>query len=212
MVDFKLLATPRDERGKNAMRRLRRTGRVPGVFYGPRYKDIPLSVNVKELERALSTKRGLVNLDIEGVGEYEVIVREVQRDPASEKIQHIDLLGITRGEKITSTVPVKLLGTPIGVKEGGILEFVRRSLRIECLPKDLPEEVDLDVSQIAIGESIHVEDILVENVVILNNPKGAIATVIPPTVIKTEVEIAEEEAAEAEAEEEAEAEKESTEE
>ncbi len=194
------------------MRRLRRTGRVPGVFYGPRYKDIPLSVNVKELERALSTKRGLVNLDIEGVGEYEVIVREVQRDPASEKIQHIDLLGITRGEKITSTVPVKLLGTPIGVKEGGILEFVRRSLRIECLPKDLPEEVDLDVSQIAIGESIHVEDILVENVVILNNPKGAIATVIPPTVIKTEVEIAEEEAAEAEAEEEAEAEKESTEE
>lgn len=206
MVEFVLTAYPREDRGKNAMRRLRLQGVIPGIFYGQRYKATAISINQKDLERAVSSKRRLVNLNIEGVGNYEVIFREIQRDPASEKIQHIDLLGITRGEKIITTVPVRLVGTPIGVKEGGILEFVRRNLRIECFPKDMPDEIVVEVSSLPIGESIHVEDISVENVTILNNPKGAIAAVIPPTVIKIAAEV--EAAEEAELEEEAEADKE----
>ena len=206
MNEFKLTAIKRSEKGKNAMRRLRRNDLVPANFYGPHYDTTPIKVNIKDLERALSIKRGLVSLIIEGVGEYEVIFREIQRDPATDKIQHVDLLGITRGEKMTSAVPVELIGESIGVKEGGILESVRRNLRIECLPKHLPDKIEVDVSGMMIGDSIHVEEVVIENITILNNPKSVIVAVHPPTVIKAAVEEvvegeeAEEEAAEGEEE------------
>lgn len=197
--DNKLKAALRSERGKNAMRRLRRKGRIPAVFYGPRYEPISISVGAKELDQALSSQKGLVNLEIADKGDYEVIFREVQRDPLTEAVYHVDLLGITRGFKITSTVQVTILGTPIGVKtEGGILEVIKRELEIECLPKNLPERIEVDVSQIDIGESIHISDVALENVTILNDPRTTIATVVAPTVTKTMIEEAEAEGEEEE--------------
>lgn len=207
----KLIAVPRSQRGKSSARRLRAQGMVPAVFYGARYDSTPIAIKAKELEQALAHRKGLVNLIIEGTGEYEVVVREIQRDPTTEKIQHVDLLGITRGEKMISTVAIELVGEPVGVKEnGGILEFHSRYLEIECLPKNLPEKIVVDVSEIDIGESVHVEDLKVEYVDILNAPQTTIASVATPTVVKEVIEEVEEVAEEGEAaEEEGEAEEKS---
>ena len=209
MSENKLTAVNRTDRGKNAMRRLRKNGMIPAIFYGANYETAAIAVNHKELEASISHRKGLVNLEIEGHGEYEVIFREVQRDPMTDIVQHVDFLGITRGQKMTAKVPVVLNGTPVGVKtSGGILEFNRRQLEIECLPKDLPEKIDIDVSGLEIGDSIHVGDLNIETITILNSPKSTIALVAAPVVSKATLE---EEAAEAEGEvgEEAETEEES---
>jgi large subunit ribosomal protein L25 len=185
MTENILTAAIRLEKGKNANRRLRATGFVPAIFYGANYETTHLKLKTKDLEQVLSRRRGLVNLVIEGKGEFEVIVREVQRDPASDKIQHLDLMGITRGQKMTSTVIVQLVGEPIGVKTGGgVLELHSRHLQIECLPKDLPEQIEVDVSALKVGDAVHVEDLKLENITILHSPKTTIASVAAPTVIK----------------------------
>jgi large subunit ribosomal protein L25 len=173
---------------------MRKTGQIPGIFYGPNYENLLISLDVKELDRALSHRKSIINLIIEGKGEFEAIFRDVQRNPVSEKIEHVDLYGITSGHKIHATVPVKVIGIPFGVKNsGGILEVIRRELNVECLPKDLPEEVQLDVSRLNIGQSIHIEDIHLENIIILHSPKSAVATVVAPTVIKVEEKVVAEE-------------------
>lgn len=205
MAENSLSAVLRSERGKNEMHRLRSQGMIPAIFYGTNYENTPIAVNGKDLEQALAHRKGLVNLKIEGSGEYEVIFREIQRDPVTDKIQHVDFLGITRGVKMTSTVTVELTGEAVGVKSsGGILEFHRRHLDIECLPKDLPEKVVIDVTDIDIGDSIHVSDVEIENVTILNNPKSVIVSVAAPTISKAleeELEEGEEEGEEGEGEE-----------
>jgi large subunit ribosomal protein L25 len=181
----KIGATIRLPQSKREIHRLRKVGSIPGIFYGPNYENLMISLNQKELDRALSHRKSIINLAIEGKGEYEAIFREVQRNPVSEKIEHVDLLGITSGHKIHATVPVKVRGIPFGVKNsGGILEVIRRELNVECLPKDLPEEIELDVSHLNIGQSVHIEDIHWENITILHSPKSAVATVVAPTVIK----------------------------
>ena len=193
-------ANIRQETGKNAMRRLRRQGRIPAVFYSGRHEIAVLTISEKELERAIARRKGLVNLEIEGRGNFEVIFREIQRDPVTDRLKHVDLLGITHGVKITSVVPVEIVGISMGVKtSGGILEVIRRELEVECLPKDLPEKIQVDVSQIDIGESIHAGDLELENVVILLEPQATIVTVVAPTVIKAAAEAAEAEAGEEEA-------------
>ena len=186
MSENKLTAVSRSDRGKNAMRRLRKNGMVPAVFYGANYETMAVAVKTKELEASISHRRGLVNLEIEGQGNYEVVFREVQRDPMTDLIKHVDLLGITRGEKMTARVQVVLTGMPVGVKtSGGILEFNKRYLEIECFPKDLPENITLDVSGLDIGDSIHVEDLKLEAITILDSKKSTIALVAAPVVAKT---------------------------
>ena len=207
MAENKLNAIPRSERGKNEMHRLRVKGMIPAVFYGAHYENKPIAVNLRELEQALTRKKGLVNLSIEGTGDYEVLLREIQRDPVTDRIKHVDFMGITRGEKITATVSLVLKGEALGVKTaGGIIEINRRQLEIECLPKDLPDKIEVDVSGLEIGDSIHVEDLQVENIVFMDNPKTTILSVAAPTVLKTAKE-EEAEAAAAAATEEGEAEK-----
>ena len=181
----KIQAVVRTNRGKNAMRRLRNSGRIPANFYGPNYETIAIDIDAIKFDKALSKRKSLYNLSIAEKGEFEVIFREIQRDPVSEKIQHVDLYGITRGQKITSTVPIKVVGVPIGVRQsGGILEVIRRQIEVECLPKDIPEYIIIDVTDINVGESFHVGDIKVENVEFLLDEKMSIAAVVQPTVVK----------------------------
>ena len=184
-MDEKVLtASPRMEKGKNEMRRLRKRGFAPGVFYGANYDTTPITIGMKELEKALLNKQALINLKIDGVGEFEAIFRDIQRDPTTDKVNHVDMLGITRGQKINSVVNIELVGDAVGVKAGGILEAVRKQLRIECLPKDLPEKLVVDVSALEIGEAIHIRDLSYENITILNNPNSTVVNLHPPTVSK----------------------------
>jgi large subunit ribosomal protein L25 len=196
-----LNAQLRDGHGKNAARALRRSGRVPAVLYGGGAEARSLSVETLELERLLASISGentLIDLTIEGEATpARALIREVQRHPYKPIVLHLDFYAVRAGEKIRLQVPVRLIGTAVGVSvDGGVLDQVIYDLDIECLPADIPEAADLDVSQLAVGESLRVSDIALPNVTILNDAELSVVSVVPPTVAKT-VEEEEAEAAEA---------------
>ncbi len=202
MEHFILSAEKRDGIGKGVARKLRMKGFIPGVLYGPDTDPARLSVktvSVAAFIRKFGHSNRLIDLDLEG-DNRKVIIRELQRDPVSGALEHIDLYQVSMTRKLTLTVGVKLVGTPEGAKLGGILQHIVRDIEIACLPDDIPETIEVDVSHLEIGDSVHVSDIKVEKIDILIEQKRTIATVVPPTVVKTAAEEAAEKA-EAEGEE-----------
>ncbi len=209
MIDNNLYAVPREANGKGPARQIRLHGRIPGVFYYRSDQNVPFSVDSVDLLKILRGKHALINLNIEGLQPRECVVREIQRDPIEDDIIHIDLMGIKRGQKLTVTIPVRLIGVPVGVKTGGgILQSPMNELEIECLPKDIPSEIEVDVTDLEIGHSRHISDLDLPALKILHDPDELIASVVPPTVIREPVEEAVEEEAEEEEKGEEEAEKE----
>ncbi len=177
----------REERGKGAAKKLRREGFVPAVLYGGKHSSLPIKLPYPTVERlAERIERENILLEVtlkNGKGEetVEAVVKEVQRDPVTWKVIHMDLYEIVRGQKIAVTVPVHLIGKPVGVEMGGIIEHELRELEIECLPKDLPSSIDIDVSHLNIGDSIHVRDIKVgEGIRILEDPDATVLAIVAP--------------------------------
>jgi len=203
MAIVSLMSARRGDRGKGVARKLRAAGQVPGVFYGRGAPAIPLTIGTKELEGVLAGADGgnvIVDLKVDGAeaADRKAIIREVQRDPVAGSILHVDLMHISLTERITVEVPVVLVGVPVGVKDGGgILEYLLRDVEVECLPTDIPAHIDVDVSALAIGQSIHVSDLAADRVTILTELDRTVATVVPPTVLE-EVKPGEEVAAEPE--------------
>ena len=197
MAIVSLECARREEVGKGVARRLRAGGRVPAVFYGRGEDAIPLAVSLKELETVIHTADGsnvIVDLKVAGdVGkDRKALIREIQRDPVAGSILHLDLQHISLTERIVVQVPVVLIGTPVGVKDaGGILEHLLRDVEVECLPTDIPAKLEVDVSSLSIGDTLHVSDIQAERAMIKTEADRAIATVVPPTVLE-EVKPAEE--------------------
>ena len=143
----------------------------------------------------------LISLKLKGREEQECILKDVQFDPVSDEVVHFDLIGITRGEKIEIEVPVQLIGSAVGVKEGGILQHSLHKLDIECLPKDMPERLEVNIADLKIGDAVHIKDLNFENITILNSADSIVVSVVHPKVEK-EVTVAEgEEGIEAEGEE-----------
>lgn len=181
-----LSAQPREERGKNAMRRLRSEGLVPAVLYGHRDETRTLTLRAQELDKLLasiSVENTIIDLTIDGGRPVQTLVREVQRHPAKRVVQHIDFLLIHAGEKISLEIPVRLHGSPIGVRDnGGILQEVLREIHVECLPRDIPEAIDIEIGDLDIGGAVHVRDVSIPNVKILNDEDLVIASVMAPTV------------------------------
>lgn len=199
----RLTARIRDGRGKGAARKLRATGEVPAVSYGQGGEARPLSVRTLELEQLLSRinpENTIIDLTVDGGESIQALIREVQQHPSKRQILHVDFFEIQAGEKITVGIPVQLHGTPKGVSdEGGVLQEILRELSVECLPKDIPTSIDLDVSGLGLNESLHVSDVKLEKATILNDPELVVCTVSPPTVEAAPEEAeAEEGAAEAE--------------
>jgi len=192
-----LKSARRSEAGKGVARKLRQSGRIPAVYYGRGEEPIPLVIGLKELEEIILTAEGsnvIVDLKVEGdgAGDRKALIREIQRDPVAGSILHLDLQHISLTERITVEVPVVLIGTPVGVKDGGgILEHLLREVEVECLPTDIPSKLEVEVSGLAIGDSLHVSDIRAERVTIKTEADRAIATVVPPTILE-EVKPAEE--------------------
>lgn len=174
--------------GKGPARQARRAGEIPGVIYGAGETPTALAVPKKEFELALKTAKAggnvIVALRLDGAAEQTAIIREVQRDPISHDILHLDFHHISLTEKVTVEVTVHLTGIPDGVKNGGgILEHITRTIEIECLPTQIPQHLEADVSALTIGDSIHVRDLVVPNAEVLSDPDTTIATVVPPTVM-----------------------------
>jgi large subunit ribosomal protein L25 len=173
--------------GKGPARQARRDGLIPGVMYGHGDDPVSVAVDRKEFELAVKTQRGsniIVALKLDNAAEQTAIMREVQRDPVSHDILHIDFHHISLTEKVVVDVTIHLVGVADGVKNhGGILEHITRSIEVECLPTEIPPSIDADVSSLGIGDSVHVRDLIVPNAVILSDPDVTIATVVPPTVL-----------------------------
>ena len=182
-------ANERKAINKRSRNSLRNEGRVPGVLYGSRMEPIPIDVTRLVINPLVFTaKTNLISLKLDGHEEYECVIKDVQFDPVTDEVLHFDLIGLTRGEKIQLEVPLKLLGNAVGVKEGGLLQASMHKLSIECLPKDIPQSLELEVTELNIGDSIHVSDLNFENITILNPENTIVVSVVLP---KVEIEVEE---------------------
>ncbi len=199
-MEGKTLATElRQERKKGAARRLRRNGRIPAVVYGHE-NAIPVSIDAVEFTRKFKHISESTIIKLEAADQtFEVLIKDYQIDVLKNRVLHLDFYEITAGQALTTNIPVHVHGSPVGEREGGIFEHPLYELEIECLPKDIPEDLQVDVSNLEIGDSIHVGDLTPpDGVKILTNEDQIVALVSAPQ--------AEEEPAEGEEEEEAAAE------
>jgi large subunit ribosomal protein L25 len=194
---------PRSERGKNACRRLRRAGKVPGNVYGLTREPFAVAVDPRRIEDLLRLESGRNTIfTLSAVGGKErrdVMVRELQRDPVTETLLHIDFVRFDPDKRLQVAVPVRLIGIATGVKnEGGVVDFVHREVLVSCLPARIPENFEVDISELHIGQHVAVKDIAaMEDVELLADPDMILAVVAAPR--KEEVPAAaeaEEEAAE----------------
>jgi len=198
-----LNGTVRTGKGKGAARKLRQTARIPGVLYGKGRDPVMLELDSREFMRAVAghaPSNIIVDLLVGTEGAVKTLIREVQLDPVSGSVVHVDLNQISLTDRIEVEVPIELQGVPTGVKNsGGILQHPLRTLALKCLPQDMPDMIRIDVSGLEIGDSVHVADLSLENVEVLADPETSLASVIPP-VKAEEPAVPVEEAAEGEAE------------
>lgn len=171
MASVNLGAQSRTATGKQASKEVRRNGFTPAILYGHGMKPLSLQVQNKELWTALNTKAGenvILNLKVEGVQlkESMCLVKEIQHDPVTDKIKHVDFTVISMTEKIDVKVPLVVTGATDapGIKEGGVLDIIHHEIEVECLPADIPEKIEIDAKAMKIGDAVHAKD--------LNMPKG----------------------------------------
>lgn len=173
----------RSKTGTGISRRLRNADMIPGVVYGKGIDPMPVSIKYRELQNAIAGEGGQNNLiTLIGGGSLDqniVIVVDLQRDPIKRTFKHVDLHRINPNEKLRVTVPILIKGTAIGVKEGGLLDLAHHELHVECLPGNIPDHIEIDITEIAIGHSIHVgEVVLPEGIALLDNPKTPLISVL----------------------------------
>ena len=178
-----LAASPRDKTGKGAARQIRFRKKVPAVIYGHGRPSQPLEVDAKALEMALigiEPASTIIEIELEGT-KARTLIREIQRHPVRPDIIHVDFYEVRAGEKVTLRVPIHLTGTADGVRNaGGVLDQVMREVEIEVLPEHIPDRVELDVTSLIIGHSLHVSDLVIPNATILTQSDLTVATVVPP--------------------------------
>lgn len=179
-----LKATPRDGKGKGDNRKLRSAGQIPAVVYGHGEATRSLSLNAHELELLLKkvhVENTVIELDIEGSSAIKTLVREVQVHPSRGNLIHVDFYQIHAGERIQVQVPIHFIGTPVGVKGGGMLQHTMDELDIRCSAENIPERIDVDVSAMSIGDSVHVSDLAIpDGVEVLDAPDRSVCSVTPP--------------------------------
>ena len=194
MSDLVVEVEERTSLGKNESRRLRRSGLIPGVLYGSGKRNFPVTVSPRHVDKILNSEAGentLLDLRLKGQDtQRKAMIREVQIDPVSSQVVHVDFIRIEMDQKLQIHVPVRTVGEAPGVKEeGGILEVVQRTLEVECLPADIPEHVEVDISGLAIGDQVRLGELdLGGKVQFLQAADMVVVTLVAP---KAEEEVAE---------------------
>ena len=173
----------RSKTGKGISRQLRREEMVPGVVYGKGMDPVAVSIKYRDLQAALTGEGGQNNLITlvggGGLDQSMAIIADLQRDAVKGTYRHVDLHRVNMNEKLRLTVPVVLKGAAIGVKEGGLLDFAHHELHVECLPGNIPDHIEIDITDLKIAHSIHVNEIpLPEGVKVLDNPKTPVVSVL----------------------------------
>ena len=186
MTDYKTLsAAVREESGKGYSKRLRREGKIPAVFYGKGQQARGLIIDSREMKKLLFTdggSHGLFQLQIEGEADPKVVLfKEYQIDPMKRSIIHADFYQVDVTQKLELNIPLNLIGEPVGVEKGGLLQQIRHEVAIKALPTNIPDSFDVDVSNLDLGESLHVEELTApEGVEVVFDVNFTLATVIAP--------------------------------
>ena len=182
-----LKAEHREGRGKGVARKLRAGGRLPAVVYGAGGNPVSIALDTHDaihLFRSISVENTIINLEIAGQDtSVPTLVREIQTHPARPEVLHVDFLRIRSGVKVELEIPLHLEGTPAGVQAGGILEYSMHQIPVRCLPKDIPETLRLDVSELEMGGAIRIGDlVLPEGVEVMLDSERMLCTILAPAV------------------------------
>ncbi len=199
MIQINLDAQVRTQGGKGVARKLRKDGKIPGVLYGPKMDPVSLSVSAHEFNKVLIRAEGeqvIFTIRLDG-DEKLALIKEMQRHPVNDSVRHIDFYAISVEDKVEVEVPIKPIGKAKGVElNAGVLEMIQRTVTIKCLPLAIPKEIEVDISDLDVGDALHVSDLsAMEGIEFTEAPDTTLITVVGGTVQ------AEEEAEEAEIEE-----------
>ena len=189
-------ASPRDKKGKGAARSLRREGKIPAVIYGRGHEPESLALDAVTVSRFLTESGAattLIDVEFPGRAGIKALIREVQRNPVRPSdVIHLDLYAVKADEKISVEVPLKFVGTPEGVRNfGGVLDMTSHTLEVEVLPTEIPEFIEVDVSLLNIGQSIHVSELNFPHLTILTDPRQTVCTVVAPRAEEVAAPVAE---------------------
>jgi len=192
MATVKLTARSRASRGKQDAKRTRAEGLIPGILYGENEENVPLSVDAREFRAVLSTPSGrnvIIQLGVDGSDKViRTVIRAMDRDSLSREIVHIDLQRISENKPVVMYIPVVVTGESTAVKEGrGILDHTMREVQVRCLPRDIPEHITVDVTGLEVRHAIHVGELKLPNVEILDNPERPVVEILQPTIYKEPV-------------------------
>ena len=189
---IELNAKTREGKGKGAARKLRAVNAIPAIVYGAKVDPLKLSVDIPTFDKIIrdNGSSGLFfDLTIDGGDKKMVMLKEIQMDPFGLKYLHVDFHEIDMDHKVSVSVPVETEGVAAGVKEGGMLQIIRRDLDVLCKPKDTPESISIDISNLEIGDSVHVEDIdMGDAIEIPHEVNFTVITIVPPDVSSDDVE------------------------
>jgi len=187
MEEIALTVAARTGIGKGRSRRLRRSGKIPGVFYGPTAAAVPLEVDTKDFVTHVASREGahLIRFQssVEALAQKVALLREVQTHPVSGDVLHVDFYEVDLTKRLQVRVPLHFTGRPKGVVGGGIMQPVLRDIEVECLPTDIPQFIEVDVSDLDIHDAVHLADLqMPSNVSAIFESNDAVVTVLPPTV------------------------------
>ena len=190
-METRLSLEPRSATGKGGARKLRQAGRVPAVVYGGDDDPMPVSMKARDalhLFHSISVDNTILELDIDGVGTEQALIRDIQTHPHRDELIHVDFQRIQKGVAIEVQIPIQLVGTPDGVRnEGGLLDHIVHDLPVKCIPSAIPEFIQLDVTDLVIGDALRAKDLaLPADVESLLDPERTICLVAAPRVVEEE--------------------------
>ncbi|MCI0616112.1 50S ribosomal protein L25/general stress protein Ctc [bacterium] len=185
MEQITVQSSVRELKGKGPNRRLRVAGKIPAVLYGHKSQNMALEVDPKDIFKILHSDSGentIFQLEVPGKEKINVLIKEYQLEPVSHRLLHADFYEVAMDEVLEVDVPLEVIGEAYGVKtEGGLLDIVHRELRVECLPADIPENIEVDVTELKIGDHIRVKDLKIsEKIKILDDPETVVVAVEHP--------------------------------
>ncbi|MDQ1265624.1 MAG: large subunit ribosomal protein [Bacteroidota bacterium] len=183
MSEITLIAETRGT-GKQTAKRLRNEGKVPGIYYFRESDPVAIAATPLALRNIVHTRISkIVNLQIDGSEEQlRCILKDVTFDPVTDKMTHFDLMGIKRGQKFTMEFPITTKGLSIGERMGGMVLNNMRKVQITCFPRHIPEAIEIDITNLNIGQSVHIRDLQIENVEFTAPPESVVVSVVPPRV------------------------------
>lgn len=189
-MQAELMVEPRHETGKGPAKKMRRGGKIPCVLYGHGFRPLLLALDERAFKALMRHEglHGLFNLTVADIkdGKHTVVVKEIQRHPLRDDILHVDFQKIRSDEELTSEVSLRFVGEPVGVKAGGIIQHYIYDVTVQCLPRDLPESIEVNISHLDLKENLRIHDLpAIEGVRYVNSPEEIVAAVTPKRVRET---------------------------